>query len=270
MNFGFILNSLAHIGIGYLIGCGFGITGIGAGVLAVPVLIHIFGLSPVYAVGTGLVFASLAKIGATIYHFRLGTIRLRRSFYFLLGSVPAVLFASTLVNYLGKILGSSKIDQFLKIFTGIIIIFSSLIIVFQLVTQDQQRRQIHIAQSRVQPVPFSKKALAIFFGFIIGSLIGITSVGSGVLMIPILMGFLDASAKEAVGTSIFISVFLAFLGSLVYFSYGHVNILSAILLSLGAIPGVRLGSQLISKISESTLIIIVAAMVLISGISMFL
>jgi len=264
-----LLVGLLYLMTGFLIGWGFGLTGIGAGVLVVPALIHFFGISPVYAVGTGLAFSTLARTGGALYHLRLKSVRMRRSLYFLMGSAPAVLLASSAVNVLGKKYGLDRIERYIKICTGIIAVVSALAVIFQLITQDRQRRQIQIARSRILSLSLSKKLLAVFLGLVIGSLIGVTSVGGGVLMIPILMLFLDASAQQAVGTSIFISFFLALLGGLVYLSYGHVKAIPTILLALGAWPGVRFGTRHIRRLSEPLLTIIVAGIALLGGIGMF-
>ena len=265
----FISASLLQMAIGLFIGFGIGLTGVGAGVLIVPALIHFLGLAPVNAVGTGLAFAMVTKIQGAAYHFRMKNIRLRRSLFFLAGSIPGVLLSSRLINYFVSIYGLQKINQNLRLLIGIILALTAALMLLQLFTLDKENRLNHIEESQVLPVPEVKKMGAVLLGFIVGAFIGTTSIGGGVLIIPILLIFLDASAQQAVGTSIFISVVLCFLGGAVYFLHGHVNLLPTALLCLGAFPGVRWGSQFSGKLPEAVLIVVVTILVALSGISMF-
>src|SRR6185436_5456654 len=52
------------VAVGWLIGFLIGMTGVGAGSLTTPMLISGFGLPPVVAVGTDLLFASITKATA--------------------------------------------------------------------------------------------------------------------------------------------------------------------------------------------------------------
>ncbi len=211
----------------------------------------------------------ITKIGGAIYHYRLKTLRIRRALYFLGGGIPGVLFASKMVNFFLIRYGSVKINIYLQVIIGIILLITAIMMVFQLLTTNQEDRQNRIIESKQKPVPFSKKIMAIFFGFLVGIFVGTTSVGGGVIIIPLLMIFLDSSPSQAVGTSIFISVFLAILGSIVYLLHGHVNIFPTFLLCLGSVPGVWIGSHFSKKIRGTTLTIIVTVIVILSGVIMF-
>ena len=111
-----------------------------------------------------------------------------------------------------------------------------------------------------------------------------TGIGGGALILPALIHILgiapisvvgtsfmlsfDSSCKQAVGTSIFISVIISALGGIIYLMHGNVEILSAILLCVGSLPGVRLGSRLTERIPEQILITIVIIVITLSGMSM--
>ena len=69
--------------VGGVIGVAIGVTGIGGGALIQPALVYILGLTPVEAVGTGLLYATITKIGGVFGHVKQNTIRVRRTLLFL-------------------------------------------------------------------------------------------------------------------------------------------------------------------------------------------
>src|SRR5438045_4984062 len=65
-----------------------GLTGVGGGSLMTPILILLFGIHPVTAVGTDLLYASATKMGGTAVHGFNRTIDWRVVGRLALGSVP--------------------------------------------------------------------------------------------------------------------------------------------------------------------------------------
>ena len=59
---------------GALIGVMVGLTGVGGGALMTPILLLVFGIAPMAAVGTDLWFAAITKLFATPVHQRHGLI----------------------------------------------------------------------------------------------------------------------------------------------------------------------------------------------------
>ena len=108
MDIGSLFEILTRLVLGLGIGFVMGMTGIGAGVLVIPSLLYIVGLSPVTAIGTGLLYAMLARIYGVYEHLRLHTVRKRTALYIALGSVPAVLGTALIVTHLAKNLGQQS------------------------------------------------------------------------------------------------------------------------------------------------------------------
>ena len=88
VDIGLLIEILTRLALGLGIGFAIGMTGIGSGVIAMPYLLYGVGLSPVCAVGTGLLYSTLTKAYGVYVHFRLRTIRKRTAFYIILGGVP--------------------------------------------------------------------------------------------------------------------------------------------------------------------------------------
>lgn len=261
----FITDGLIGFGIGILIG----MTGIGGGAVIQPVLIHILGIPPVQAVGTGLVYAVITKIGGAVSHFRLKTIRPRRSLFFLLGSIPGVVISSYVVNALSDSLDVSRVNNVLQLSIAVVLLVTGAVLLFQDLFLSEKLEESRRLYGKGGPFPLRKKIISITAGLVIGIIIGATSIGGGVLIIPVFMLFLDASAIETIGSSIVISLFLSGLGGIVYLLDGNVRLLTAVFLCVGSIPGVVLGSRLSVKVPERTLRLIVIGIVFLSGFSLF-
>jgi len=255
--------------VGGIIGVAIGLTGIGGGALIQPSLCYILGLPPVVAVGTGLLYATITKIGGVFGHYQQQTIRVRRTLLFLAGSVPGVLVAAELINYLNKRFDPALINWYLQATIGAVLIGTSLLIIAQsfLIRNLAERRE-QIAASRRAPVGLCTTFTAVGAGLLVGLLVGATSVGGGVLIIPVFLLFLDADTRQAVGSSIAISLVLSGMGGVVYLLHGNVALQALLPLCLGSLPGVYLGSRWAVRVPERVLRVVVVIIVLGSGISL--
>jgi uncharacterized membrane protein YfcA len=254
---------------GGIIGVAIGLTGIGGGALIQPTLVYILGLPPVEAVGTGLLYATITKIGGIFGHYRQKTIRVRRTLLFLAGSVPGVLAAAEVINYLNKQFAPALINWYLQGAIGAVLMGTSLLIIAQsFLIRARGAQQDQIAASRMAPVGLRTTVTAVGTGLLVGLLVGATSVGGGVLIIPVFLLFLDADTRQAVGSSIAISLVLSGMGGVVYFLHGNVALRALLLLCLGSLPGVYLGCCWAVRVPEGVLRVVVVAIVLGSGIAL--
>jgi len=117
--------------VGGIIGVAIGLTGVGGGALIQPTLVYVLGLPPVEAVGTGLLYATITKFGGVFGHYRQKTIRVRRILLFLAGSVPGVLAAAEVINYLNKQFDPALINWYLQGAIGAVLMGTSLLIIAQ-------------------------------------------------------------------------------------------------------------------------------------------
>jgi uncharacterized membrane protein YfcA len=255
--------------VGGIIGVVIGLTGIGGGALIQPALVYIVGLTPVEAVGTGLLYATITKIGGVFGHYMRKTIRTRRVLLFLAGSVPGALAAAESVNYLNRQFDTALINWYLQGAIGVVLIGTSLLIIAQsFLIRDREAQQEWIVASRMAPLDLRTMVEAVGSGLMVGVLVGATSVGGGVLIIPIFLLFLDADTQQAVGSSIAISLVLSCIGGVVYLLHGNVALRTLLLLCLGSLPGVYLGCCWAVRIPERGLRVAVVTIVVGSGIAL--
>jgi len=251
--------------LGFLVGILMGMTGIGGGVVIQPILILMLGLTPISSVGTGLLFIMATNSVGAMTHIKMRNIRPRRTLLFLCGSVPSVLIVPSAVNWLASHYGTDIVNRYLQSGMALVMLATAIIIVFQHLflkeTMEDNRRIYH----KGGPFPLQKKLTAIIAGGIVGALIGATSIGGGVLIIPVML-WLNASATEAVGSSLVIALLLSGLGGSAYLIEGNIHLPIVLTLCLGSIPGVILGSRLTRRIPERILLLIVVFLVTVSGV----
>jgi uncharacterized protein len=258
---------LLKIGVGAFVGFAIGLTGVGGGVLLMPALTLVIGLPPVMAVGTANLFNLLAKSYAFYEHYRLKTIRFKASWIFLAGAIPGAAGAGILLNayvqtHRDEIETVKHIQEGLRyVIAGAII--TSLILL--LVTYAAQRKAKHAPL-----IEGDIRGIKLWFGlilcFIAGALIGLTSVGGGALVVPILLIFFGLSVEGTVGSSIFIALMLMLTNTIVYGFSGQTDWRTALLMVMGAFGGIALGSRMAVKVTERTLRWIIVSVIFVAAV----
>src|SRR3954463_15661986 len=116
---------LALVAFGLGVGLLVGMTGVGGGSLMTPLLILVFGVKPVTAVGTDLAYAAVTKTVGGYKHLRQGTVDLSLSTWMAFGSVPAAIGGVWVLDALERSYGSGFDDLMLTLlaaallFTGL-------------------------------------------------------------------------------------------------------------------------------------------------------
>lgn len=258
---------LLRILLGIVIGFCIGLTGVGGGVLVLPALTLILRIDPITAVGTTTLYAFLTKITATIHHSKLKTIDWGISTRFLMGAVPANIATSLWVsNQSGNIYFKETLTRFI---VGVVF-FSVGMMVLNMITrarpkvvEKERKLAEHINERKAVRIE-----LCILLGAICGGLIGATSIGGGVLIVPMLIILFGLPASRTVGTAIFIAFILTMVTSLIYGSNGVQDRVTAIIMAAGSLGGVYYGSKLSVRMPELFLRAIVVVLVLVAAIMM--
>ncbi len=263
-----ILTAVAQLVAGALIGACIGMTGIGGGVLILPVLTLGFGLPSTVAVGTAHLYSCLCKLPAVFFHFRQGTIRFRTSAYFLVGAVPATIAVAVwITGYAGAMDQSDpawlELQTNLRQFIAAVVILSGLLILWHMFMRPGSRTA---SDQRIPPrVTGAKVFLVAVLGAVIGGLIASTSVGSGILIVPLMIIIFHLTAVDTVGSSIFIALTLTLTSSIIYAGSSQLDLAIAVTMAAGSLVGVPLGVRMSRKIPERSLQITITGLVLAAG-----
>ena len=218
-----------------------GLTGAGGGALMTPMLILLFSIKPVAAISSDLVAAVVMRpVGAAV-HLHKGTVNLRLVGLMSLGSVPMAFLGAFLLREMGD---NSADQQNVEIALGAALLIGAvaMVIRFVLDRRSGQARTGKIAEVAVRPVP------TVLIGMVGGLIVGITSVGSGSLMIILLLfAYPMLSAGQLVGTDLTQAVPLTAAAALGALTFGHVVFGVTASIIVGSVPAVLIGSLLSSR-----------------------
>lgn len=235
-----------------------GVTGAGGGALMTPMLILLFGVTPSAAISSDLVAAVLMRPFGAAVHLRKGTVNLALAAWMVAGAVPAAFAGTYLLHRIGS---SSAAEENVQRALGAALLVGAFAMSLRLALDRGRVRSGVVAELRVRPLA----TLAI--GMLGGLIVGITSVGSGSLMIVLLLFLYPTiGANQLVGTDLTQAVPLtaaAALGSLVF---GHVVFSVTTSLVIGSVPAVIIGAFLSSRTSDRYVRPVIAFVILASGL----
>ena len=258
---------------GLVVGFLIALTGVGGGALAVPALTLILGVPSSIAVGTASLYAFLTKCYAAFEHKRLGTLDKSATITFLSGAIPANVTVAYLVNRYVRAVQTTdlaNLEQFQKDL-GILIAVSMLLSV-AILALNMRSKPIGFGgpsgQTHVGPVSTGRMMARVFSGVVVGALMGATSVGGGILVFPALVVLFGLSANKAVGTSIIIALMLSLFTSVIYMGGGQIEYVTAVLMSVGSLAGVFVGSRLSARMPERPLQVIVIGVIAVAAMAM--
>ena len=237
-----------------------GLTGAGGGALMTPMLILLFGVKPSSAISSDLVAAVLMRpVGAAV-HLAKGTVNLRLVGWMVTGSVPMAFFGAFLLRQLGN---GAAAQQNVEYALGAALLAGAgaMVLRYVLDRRSGQQRIGTIEQVTVRPVP------TILIGMIGGLIVGMTSVGSGSLMI-VLMLFLYPllGASQLVGTDLTQAVPLTAAAAVGALIFGHVEFGVTASIVIGSVPAVLIGSFLSSRAPDRYIRPVITFVILASGL----
>lgn len=265
--------------VGLLIGVLVGLTGMGGGSLLAPILILVFGIPPVWAVGTDVAYSTVTKALGSVVHIRQKHVNFKIALWLACGSVPATLLSVTLVQYIRKHYGSIVNGVILHAIGFTLILVAVLLVVKPFLMRRVDKRRLETQKQAAlagesgepssDPNRWEKRyrpLVTALIGAFVGFLVGLTSVGSGTLII-VSMAFLfpRLTAKELVGTDIFQAFMLLAAGAIAYITAGTINWRIVGLLLIGSLPGVLVGSRLSKYIPEPYMRPVLAVVLVVSG-----
>ena len=242
-----------------------GLTGAGGGALMTPMLILLFNVKPAAAISSDLVAAVVMRPVGSVVHMRRGTVNYRLVGWMCAGSVPMAFLGAYLLHLLGGGSGQQGTgqQQDVEIALGAALLAGTAAMVLRswLDRRSGQARTQSIAAVRVRP------AATIIIGAVGGLVVGMTSVGSGSLMIVLLLFTYPAlAARELVGTDLTQAVPLTAAAALGALLFGHVQFALTTAVIIGSVPAVLVGSFLSSRAPDKYIRPVITFVIFASGL----
>ncbi len=225
------------------------LSGVGAGVIVVPVMVTLFGVPVATAVGTASLFSVACKMAAGLSHIQQHNVSRRLLKAFLPDSVVATLWLAALVSLALPTVwpqGKALVELFLKL---LVLAVGSLAVASIYVPHVKQA----LMRMRIRST-----------ALITGALVGATGTGGGVLVVPALMAEGSESTQRIIGTSLIIGLILSSVTALFYGAAGSLNLPMALWMIGGSLVAMPLGRFIFTRVSSQVLTHLVAMLAMLA------
>lgn len=243
--------ALAGLGVGIVVG----LTGMGGGALMTPILVLLFGIPPVAAVSSDLAASAVMKPFGGWVHARRGTVNWRLVGWLCAGSVPSAFLGVLLLRLLGD---DETVQHTIKVALGVALLLAAGGMLAKAWLTRHQRGDGPAEPIVIRPVA------TLLVGIGGGLIVGMTSVGSGSLIIVALLAvYPKLRANDLVGTDLVQAIPLVISAAVGHALFGDLKLDIAGAVLLGSIPGVLIGARISSRapgaIVRTALVIVLLA-----------
>jgi uncharacterized membrane protein YfcA len=234
---------LFGLGIGLLVG----MTGMGGASLMTPLLILVFGIEPVTAIGTDIFYAAVTKTVGGYQHLKLKTVHKGIAFWLAVGSVPSAIAGVYVIEILQRTYGDDLDKLVLGMLGGTLLVVGIATLLRSIFFKDviAERYAVHLYRRHI--------IAAIVTGAVTGFVIGLTSAGSGTLIAIALIAIFRLTPQRVVGTDIFHAAVLLWAAGIAHWIGGNVDFVLAGNILIGSVPGVLLGGMLAVRAPQTFL-----------------
>lgn len=251
-----VLVAVAGLVVGFVVG----LTGMGGGALMTPILVVLFNVQPLAAVSSDLVAAVIMKpIGGGV-HLRRGTVHLGLVRWLCVGSVPAAFAGVVILKSLGE---GAELQHRVSIALGIALLVAATAIVAKGFVQRGRVSAVDVHEVKVRPVP------TVIIGALGGLVVGMTSVGSGSLMIVLLLVLYPRlKAGQLVGTDLVQAIPLVASAALGHVLFGDFQLSLTASLLIGSVPGVYFGARASARAPDHVIRPVLVVVLVLSGLKL--
>ena len=247
--------------VAFSVGIVIGLTGMGGGALMTPALIFL-GVPPTTAVANDLVAASVNKSVGAAVHWKSGSPNLQLVKWLLIGSIPFAFAGAFIIRAFGE---DAAQQSFLKLAIGVTLVITA--------TTYVARMYLELARGILDdpeaPDPAIRPLPTLLVGAVGGLLVGITSVGSGsLIMVSLVLLYPALNAKRLVGTDLVQAIPLVVAASVSHVIVNGIDWSVLIPLILGGSPGTYLGAKLSGVVPQSVTRRGIAIVLTLTGLAM--
>lgn len=253
----------AGLGVGFIVG----MTGVGGGSLMTPILLH-FGIAPVNAIGTDLLYAAVTKANGVFVHQKKGNVDWTITLRLACGSIPAAVATLVAVSLLLDRSHPHSANALIYRALGATLLLTSVAILFKkALLAWSHRNDVFLTRMTEK----QRHVATVLVGIGLGVIVTITSIGAGALgTMALFLIFPLLPTSKLVGSEIAHAVPLTLIAGLGHASVGNVDFMLLANLLIGSLPGIWLGSHSAGAVPDKLLRIALAAMLVYAGIKLLL
>ena len=261
------MTDLAFVFSGFFVGFVVGLTGVGGGSLMTPILIFGFGIKPILAIGTDLLFAAFTKLGGTVNLALARRVDWKIVGTLSLGSIPAALLTVAALHYFGA--AQEAIQKVMTTTLGFALLLTALATLYKAIKKSHQPLREISQEELAHATRPRHPALPIVFGALIGVMVSLTSVGAGAIGVTALMLLYPAlPLSRIVAADVAYAVPLTLVAGLGHASIGSVDWPLLAKLLAGSLPGIWLGTKLGAHVPDRAIRSILSLLLAYAGIKL--
>lgn len=229
---------------GLVAGLMVGLTGMGGAALVTPMLVLLFGISPAAAVSSDVVASAIMKPVGALVHIRAHTVHWGLVAWLSAGSIPGVILGTIIF---ARVLDTDEASETIRTWIGYVLLLALAAMLAKIWVG---RRATGLRGARVplgteMPV---RSLPTLLLGLVVGILVGMTSVGSGSLVVTTLLLLYPLLRPSIlVGTDLTQAVPMLVAGAIAHAGFGEISIAVVASLLIGQIPGVWIGARMSSR-----------------------
>jgi len=251
------------IAFGFGVGVLVGLTGTGGGSVMTPLLVVVFGIKPVTAIGTDIAYAAVTKTLGGFRQWRAGRVDMALSTRMALGSVPGAIVGTTLLGALERSLGSDLDTVVFALLGGALLLTGTALLARIFVLP-----RLAAAERTSAALGRRERIGATVLGAFVGLVLGLTSAGSGALIAVGLILFFRLVPQRVVGTDVFHAAIVLWAAAIAHVVSGDIDYGLAGTLLIGSLPGIWIGTSLSFRAPIGALRTALAAVLLAAGLGM--
>ncbi|MDP2370476.1 sulfite exporter TauE/SafE family protein [Rhodoferax sp.] len=260
------MHDLAFIFAGFAVGLVVGLTGVGGGSLMTPILIFFFGVKPYLAIGTDLLFAAFTKMGGTVKLARSRLIDWRIVLHLSAGSIPAALITLYILHRLGP--ASAAVQSVMTSTLGGALLLTAAATLYKAVRGKAAPLRLVKGQEAAATHP-RHWSLPLLLSAAIGTLVTLTSVGAGAIGVTaLLLLYPLLPLPRIVAADIAYAVPLTLVAGLGHASLGSVDWSLLAKLLAGSLPGIWVGSHLMTRTPERVIRSLLSVLLAYAGVKL--
>jgi uncharacterized protein len=237
-----------------LVGFTVGLTGMGGGALMTPILLIFFGVTPTAAVSSDLVAAMVMKPVGGGVHLRRGTVRWELVRWLCIGSIPSAFAGVFILHATGD---SEAVENVTKTLLGITLTLAAITMVFRSWLQARRSAAARAGLRRTfspGDVIHVRITITILVGVLGGLLVGLTSVGSGsIIIVCLMLLYPELRGAHLVGTDLVQAVPLVGSAAIAHILVGDFELSLTTSILIGSLPAVYVGARLSSKAPDGVI-----------------
>lgn len=250
---------LLTIVLGFALGYCIGLTGVGGGALVAPALYVVLQVSYAHAVTLSLLYSVFTKLLASLQHLRQGNVSWHITRLYGVAGMPGAILGSQLLY------SAQSPDHwvFPFVMSGVLVVAAGLILL------EAKVPAIARWEKPLDPACLGWKGAAAIAGLqlLVGTLMGLTSVGSGSLVILSMLYFIRMPARQIIGTNLTVALLMVIPASLTHLTASGVDLPRLLLLLVGSLFGTVLGSKATLVIPDHHLKCLMAGLLLLSAVA---